>query len=151
VASLFTDPSSHQVSYSLSATASIFGLSVLRRHGPCVFNLLRSRRSDSDLVASTVEMSNHCTQPSRYVQGRNGRPYSITGPRRSCNVCSRRSIVGLLLLAWFLDPPHRRRMELRLSYPSNTFDMVRLSYCSLNLAETEVSTAVLLILECELI
>jgi len=41
-------------------------------------------------------------------------------------------------------------MELRLSYPSNTFDMVRLSYCSLNLAETEVSTAVLLI-ESELI
>ncbi|KAH9002924.1 hypothetical protein EDB86DRAFT_2893972 [Lactarius hatsudake] len=27
--------------------------------------------------------------------------------------------------------------ELRLDYPSNTFDMVRLSYCSLNLAETE--------------
>ncbi|KAF8263903.1 hypothetical protein EI94DRAFT_1806554 [Lactarius quietus] len=27
--------------------------------------------------------------------------------------------------------------ELRLAYPNNTFDMVRLSYCSLNLAETE--------------
>ncbi|KAI0303798.1 hypothetical protein B0F90DRAFT_1709133 [Multifurca ochricompacta] len=27
--------------------------------------------------------------------------------------------------------------ELRLEYPNNTFDMVRLSYCSLNLAETE--------------
>jgi SAM-dependent methyltransferase len=121
---------------------------MLRRNGPCVFNSLRSRRSDSDLVASTVEMSNHCAQPSRYVQGWNGRPHSITGPRRSCHIRSWRSIVGLFLLAWFLDPPHRRRMELRLSYPNNTFDMVRLSYCSLNLAETEVSTAVLLI-ECE--
>jgi hypothetical protein len=35
---------------------------------------------------------------------------------------------------------HRRRKELRLNYRSDTFDMVRLSYCSLNLAETEVST-----------
>lgn len=35
---------------------------------------------------------------------------------------------------------HRRRIELHLDYPSDTFDMVRLSYCSLNLAETEVST-----------
>ncbi len=39
-------------------------------------------------------------------------------------------------------PTHRRRRELRLDYPSDTFDMVRLSYCSLNLAETEVSTTV---------
>jgi hypothetical protein len=37
---------------------------------------------------------------------------------------------------------HRRRKELRLNYRSDTFDMVRLSYCSLNLAETEVSTTV---------
>jgi hypothetical protein len=37
---------------------------------------------------------------------------------------------------------HRRRRELRLDYPSDTFDMVWLSYCSLNLAETEVSTTV---------
>ena len=37
---------------------------------------------------------------------------------------------------------HRRRRELHLDYPSDTFDMVRLSYCSLNLAETEVSTTV---------
>ncbi len=37
---------------------------------------------------------------------------------------------------------HCRRRELRLDYPSDTFDMVRLSYCSLNLAETEVSTSV---------
>jgi hypothetical protein len=35
---------------------------------------------------------------------------------------------------------HRRRKELRLDYPNDTFDMVRLSYCSLHLAETEVST-----------
>jgi hypothetical protein len=35
---------------------------------------------------------------------------------------------------------HRRRIELHLDCPSDTFDMVRLSYCSLNLAETEVST-----------
>jgi hypothetical protein len=37
---------------------------------------------------------------------------------------------------------HRRRIELHLDYPGDTFDMVRLSYCSLNLAETEVSTTV---------
>ena len=37
---------------------------------------------------------------------------------------------------------HHRRRELRLDYSSDTFDMVRLSYCSLNLAETEVSTTV---------
>ena len=37
---------------------------------------------------------------------------------------------------------HCRRKELHLDYPNNTFDMVRLSYCSLNLAETEVSTTV---------
>jgi hypothetical protein len=37
---------------------------------------------------------------------------------------------------------HRRRRELQLDYPSDTFDMVRLSYCSLNLAETEVSITV---------
>ena len=45
----------------------------------------------------------------------------------------------------FLFPPlstHRRREELRLDYLSDTFDIVRLSYCSLNLAETEVSTTV---------
>ena len=35
---------------------------------------------------------------------------------------------------------HRRRVELRLDYPNDTFDMVRLQYCSLHLAETEVST-----------
>lgn len=35
---------------------------------------------------------------------------------------------------------HRPRKELRLDYPNDTFDMVRLSYCSLHLAETEVST-----------
>jgi hypothetical protein len=37
---------------------------------------------------------------------------------------------------------HRRRRDLRLDYASDTFDMVRLSYCSLNLAESEVSTTV---------
>jgi hypothetical protein len=35
---------------------------------------------------------------------------------------------------------HRRRSDLHLDYPSDTFDMVRLSYYSLNLAESEVST-----------
>jgi hypothetical protein len=47
----------------------------------------------------------------------------------------------------FTSPPvfhpmltHRRRIELHLDCPSDTFDMVRLSYCSLNLAEYEVST-----------
>ena len=38
---------------------------------------------------------------------------------------------------------HRRRKELRLhclQYRNDTFDMVRLSYCSLNLAEIEVGT-----------
>jgi hypothetical protein len=39
-------------------------------------------------------------------------------------------------------PTHCHRKELCLDYPNNTFDMVRLSYCSLNLAETEVSTSV---------
>ena len=37
---------------------------------------------------------------------------------------------------------HRGRRELHLDYPNDTFDMVRLSYCSLNLAETEVSITV---------
>ena len=35
---------------------------------------------------------------------------------------------------------HRRRRDLHLDYISDSFDMVRLSYCSLNLAETEVGT-----------
>ena len=34
------------------------------------------------------------------------------------------------------------RRVLHLDYPSDKFDMVRLSYLSLNLAETEVSTTV---------
>lgn len=42
----------------------------------------------------------------------------------------------------FPDPPHHPRRELQLPYLNNTFDMVRLSYCSLNLAETEVCTVV---------
>jgi len=46
------------------------------------------------------------------------------------------------LIPSFLDPSHRPRRELQLTYPNNAFDMVRLSYCSLNLAETEVCTAV---------
>jgi hypothetical protein len=37
---------------------------------------------------------------------------------------------------------HRRRKELHLDCPSDSFDMVRLSYCSLKLAETEVSSTV---------
>jgi hypothetical protein len=37
---------------------------------------------------------------------------------------------------------HRCRRELHLNCSNDTFDMVRLSYCSLKLAETEVSTTV---------
>lgn len=41
----------------------------------------------------------------------------------------------------FLVLMHYCRRELPLVYPSNTFEMVRLSYFSLNVAETKVSTA----------
>jgi hypothetical protein len=37
---------------------------------------------------------------------------------------------------------HRCRREPCLDYPSDAFDAVWLTYCSLNLAETEVSTTV---------
>jgi hypothetical protein len=36
---------------------------------------------------------------------------------------------------------HHCRTELSLNYSNDTFDMVRLSYCSLSLAETEVRAA----------
>lgn len=48
------------------------------------------------------------------------------------------SFISLLFVHLVLT--HRRRKELRLHYRGDTFDMVRLSYCSLNLAENEVGT-----------
>lgn len=47
-------------------------------------------------------------------------------------------IYRMFLIPELLDPPHCLRRELQLTRSNNAFDMMQLSYRSLNLAETEL-------------